>query len=134
MNQGDNDGGRVAGSFTFNAQCGEGKSLSFSGYILAGQTIDEVNAHLDIAAKAVQRQREIAEIPMLEAKLKGITDHREFLIRTVEELEAKKASGKSLTSQEKMNLQGCKVNIEKHARDIEQGQETIAKMRTLLAA
>lgn len=134
MNQGDNDNGRVAGSYTFQAQLGEGKTLSFSGYILAEDDEESANKRLDMAAKLVQRQREIAEIPMLEAKLKGISEHREFLIRTADDLKLKKESGKSLTSQEKLTLQNCEQNIAKHARDIEQGTATIEKMRTLLAA
>ena len=131
MNQGDNDGGRVAGSYTFQAQLGEGKTLSFSGYILAEDDEESANKRLDMAAKVVQRQREIAEIPMLEAKLKGITEHREYLIRTVEDLQAKQ---KPLTSQEKMTLQNATQNIKKHERDIDEGRATIEKMRTLLAA
>lgn len=130
MNAGDNDSGRVAGSFTFTAQCGEGKQLTFSGYILAEDDEASANKRLDMAAKVVQRQQTIAEIPLLEAKLKGIADHKAHLIRTIEDLGKKDR----LTSQEKMTLQNAQQNIQKHTRDMVEGQATIEKVRAQLAA
>ena len=69
MNQGDNDGGRVAGSYTLTAQLPNGKQLTLSGYILADDGVDDLNKRLDVAAQVVERQRLAAEVPELEAKL-----------------------------------------------------------------
>lgn len=130
MNQGDNDAGRVAGSFTFQAQMPNGKSLSFSGYVLAGQTPEEVNRHLDMAAAVVERQRLAAEIPTLETKLIQTEDTRRQLIEIISELSSKERP----TSQEKNHLNTHRVNLQNVERQIVAGQEAIAEARRSLAA
>lgn len=128
MNQ-DNDGGRVAGSFTFNSQLPNGKSLSFSGYVLAGDGIDEVNQRLDVAVQCVERQRLAAEIPELEAKL-AQTEKAKVQVETIIE----DIAGKNKPSpQERQTLNTMKVNLKNLDDDIRRGEIAIASARRALA-
>jgi hypothetical protein len=128
MNAGDNDGGRVAGSFTFQCQMPNGKSLSFSGYVLAGQTPKELNQHLDIAAAVVERQRLAAEIPTLETKLEQTEKAKRQFEAIIEELAGKDR----LTSQEKQQLNTMRVNIKSLDDEIRLGEIAIAEARRSL--
>jgi hypothetical protein len=128
VNQGDNDGGRVAGSFTFQCQMPNGKSLSFSGYVLAGQTESEVNKHLDIAAAVVERQRLAAEIPTLETKLEQTCKAKDQVEHIIEDL----SSRERLSSQEKQQLNTMRVNLKSLDDEIRKGEIAIAEARRTL--
>ena len=125
----DNDDGRVAGSFTFQAQMPNGKTLSFAGYLLAGQTTAEINRHLDQAAAAVERQRLIAEIPTLEISLKQKRQAREQMESALEDLAAKERP----TAQEKNSMNTFRVNLKRVDSDIDEGVQAIQDARQLAA-
>lgn len=127
---GDNDNGRVAGSFTFQAQMPNGKSLSFSGYVLAGSSIEEVNKHLDMAATVVERQRLAAEIPELEKKL----EQTEIARSQVETIIVDLSTREKVTSQDKQQLNTMRINRKKLEDDIARGRAAIQDARQKLAA
>jgi hypothetical protein len=130
MNQGDNNNGAVAGSFTLAAQLPNGKSLTFSGYVLQAESLTDVNTKLDMAVAVVERQRLHAEIPELEAKL-------EQHLRAKRQSEAiiKEVSGKDRpTSQDKQMLNTHRVNITMLDEEIKRGSEAIEKARLQFAA
>jgi len=122
MSAGDNDNGRVAGSFTFQAQMPNGKSLSFSGYILAGQTEAEANITLDMAAKVVERQRLIAEIPELEKKLEQVELGKTQVETIIEDLTSREGK---LSSQDKQHLNTMRINLKNLIKQSEAGHEAI---------
>jgi TolA-binding protein len=127
MNQGDNDGGRVAGSYTMSAQLPNGKQLTLSGYILADDGLDDLNRRLDVAAQVVERQRVAAEIPELEAKLQQREDQLNQMLGIIEEL-----SGKDkLSSRETENLRTMKTNLKMVNDNIEAGKAALAKSRKI---
>lgn len=130
MNPGNNDEGRVAGSFTFNAQMPNGKTLAVSGYILAGDGEDEANQRLDMIARLVERQRLIAEIPELEKKLESM---EQALKQTDEIIASLGADGQKLSSQQKQQLNTHTVNRKNILEHIERGKQAIADAHKLTA-
>jgi hypothetical protein len=128
MNQGDNDSGRVAGSFTFQCQMPNGKSLSFSGYVLAGQTQAEINQHLDVASAVVERQRLAAEIPTLQTKLEQTEKAKEQVAAIVADL----TNREKLTSSEKQQLNTMRVNLKSLDDEIQRGEIAIGEARRSL--
>ena len=133
MNQGNNNDGAVAGSFNFSAQLPNGKSLTYSGYILAGEAMSMIDFKLDMAAAAVERQRLIAEVPELEAKLQQYIDarqsHADVLAEAISKLPNAKNKGE--TAQLEVSINTHRVNIAKIDREIARGQEALSKSRDL---
>ena len=141
MHQGDNNGGAVAGSFNFAAQLPNGKSLTFSGYVLAGESMDEIDRKLDIAAKAVDRQRMIAEIPELEMKLLQLQEGRQqsmdIIASTTTEMATVDRKGpgyRQKSAQLELQIQNHSVTIKKYDRDIARGSEVLANARAMAQA
>lgn len=141
MNQGNNDNGAVAGSFNFAAQLPNGKSLTFSGYVLSGESMDEIDRKLDIAAKAVDRQRMIAEIPELEMKLLQLQEGRQQSVDIIAQaaadiarMDATKPGSKQTKAQHEMQINNHQVTIKKYDRDITRGSEVLANARAMAQA
>ena len=130
MNQGDNNGGAVAGSFTMQAQLPNGKSLTFSGYVLQGEALADINAKLDVASAVVERQRKIAEIPVLEADLDQKLRQKTHMESHLIELQGKD----KLTSQEKQLINTYTVSLKNSDEDIAKGVKAITEARRELAA
>ena len=130
MNQGDNNGGAVAGSFTMSAQLPNGKSLTFSGYILQGEVLADINEKLDIASAVVERQRLAAEIPVLEKTMEQQIKNKSQVESIVEELSGKMHQ----TTQDKQQLKTMQVNLRSIDDDIRKGEIAISDARRALVA
>jgi len=128
--QGNNNGGAVAGSFTMSAQMPNGKSLTFSGYILQGEALADINEKLDVASAVVERQRLASEIPVLEKTMEQQTKARGQVEAIIGELSGKE----KLTSQEKQQLNTMRVNLKSIDDDIRKGEVAISDARRQLAA
>jgi len=125
IEQGDNNLGAVAGSFTLSAQLCNGKQLTFSGYVLQGETESEVNAKLDLACKVVDRQRMFSEIPELEAKLDGHRSAHDQITDILSDLVKKEKPN----SQEKQMINTHTVNLKNIKREIERGTKAIIEAK-----
>jgi septal ring factor EnvC (AmiA/AmiB activator) len=126
---GDNNSGAVAGSFTLSAQLPNGKSLTFSGYVLQGESRVDIDTKLDVAALVVERQRLAAEVPELEKKLEQYVQAREQVETIIAELTAHE----KLTSTQKQQLNTMRVNLKKIDGDIEKGKAAIAEAKKATA-
>ena len=133
---GNNDNGAVAGSFNFAAQMPNGKSLTFSGYILQGESMSDIHAKVDLAEQVVERQRRIAEIPELEAKL----DQQMQAMRQAQDIikdAARRHSemiGKDrLTTSEKVQIEKYDEMMSAHQSNIAHLETSIAKGRLAVA-
>jgi hypothetical protein len=122
VDQGNNNGGAVAGSFTMSAQLPNGKNVTFSGYVLQGEDVGTVNDKLDLAAACIERQRLIAEIPVLEKELSMREDAKSQLETIISSLTGKD----KLVQREKDALHQHRVNLQKVDEDIRKGQKAIA--------
>ena len=129
MNAGDNDEGRVAGSFTFQAQLPNAKTLSFSGYILAGDDEAAANKRLDMASKLVERQRLLSALPMLEDKQRDLVRSEKEMKEQLDDLLSKPI----LKSAEQQMVNTLKVNLKNFARQIDQVKDELAVSRQLAA-
>ena len=118
---GNNDDGRVAGSYTFAAQLPNGKTCTIQGYILAIDDFESLNKRMDMAAAVVERQRRIAEIPALEAKVQALEDQRRNIIVTADKL----------AGQKKVNGQESKF-LDHHGADLRENEEQVARGRLAL--
>lgn len=114
MDQGDNDEGRVAGSFVINCKLTDDKTMTFSQYVLASDTLESINARLDIAAMVVERQRTFASIGSLEEKLLQMENQREHFLDIIADMKGRE----KLASNDRLALQNHQQNIKKYDRDI----------------
>ena len=131
---GNNDGGAVAGSFTLNTQMPNGQTMTFSGYVLQGESVAEINEKMDVAMMVVSRQRTFAELPELEAKLDGIEKHKGHLIEQLEGWSREPpptASNKK--AQQQLNIQNAQQQIKMHDKEIAAGRARIAEIRAQMA-
>jgi hypothetical protein len=131
----------VVGSFNFSAQLPNGKSLTFSGYVLAGESMDEIDRKLDIAAKAVDRQRMIAEIPELEMKLQQLQEGRQQSMDIIAsatselgKLDNKGPGYRNKAAQHELQINNHRVTIAKYDREIARGSEVLANARAMAQA
>lgn len=116
---------RVAGSFQYGAQLPNGKSLSFSGYVIEGDTLEDINMKLDVAAQAIERQRLKAEVPELEAKL---AEYQKRLEQTEDAI--KDILGKDKpSSQDKQTLNTLNMNKKVLEKEVEVGLLAIQKAK-----
>lgn len=115
----------VAGSFAINAQLPNGKTLNFSGYVLQGESLADINTKVDLAMGVVERQRLHSEIPELEAKVEQYEKARKQSEAIIKELTGKDRQ----TSQDKQQLNTHRVNITMLDEEIERGHKAIQKAR-----
>lgn len=115
----------VAGSFQYAAQLPNGKSLSFSGYIVEGDTLADINMKMDVAAEAIERQRMKAEVPELESKLDNLKHTLTQVNTIIEDL----SSGRKLSSQEQQQLNTMKVNRKSIEAQIDEGTAAVARAK-----
>jgi hypothetical protein len=133
---GDNDKGAVAGSFNFAAQMPNGKSLTFSGYILQGESLEDINAKLDIAEAVVERQRRIAEIPELEAKLdQQMQSMRQAqdIIKDAARRHSEMIGKDRLTTSEKVQVEKYDEMVQAHQSNLAHLETSVAKGRLAVA-
>jgi hypothetical protein len=126
---GDNDNGAVAGSFNYAAQMPNGKSLTFSGYILQGESLTDIHAKVDLAEKVVERQRRIAEIPELEAKL----DQQLQAMRQAQAIvtDSSRRHGEMIGKERLTTAE--KLQVEKYDEQMAAHQSNIAHLETSIA-
>lgn len=135
MNLGEtNDSSRViAGNFTMTAQLPNGKSLNIAGYLFAGEGEDDFNQKLDFTARAIDRQRLIAEVPELEAKLQQLIDAREQMLNILGTFANVAKAGGKLSSQQKSSEKTAQDNIKTLDKQIARGEEAVQKARDAVA-
>jgi hypothetical protein len=126
MNLGDNNGSvPVSGSFAINAQLPDGMSINFSGYVLQGEGSLDLNMKVDMGMAMIKRQRLIAEVPILETKLKQLEEAKMQTTAILKDL----ASQSKLTTVQKQHEAAHKTNLEKINRDIVEGIEAVARAK-----
>ena len=117
------------GTFQLSAELANKRGIGCSISILAGEDTASINAKLDLAQAAIERQRTRCEIPELEAardqRMLGLEQARQVMA----ELEKKQQDGGRLSSQEQLTLRNLGVNIEKAVEDIEKGAKAIVEAK-----
>lgn len=120
----------IMGNFQLSAQAPDGKTLSFSGYLFSGESVESLNQRIDLIHEVMDRQRTLAEIPELEKKLvaaeQRLRDYRDFCNGLVAK---QQKAPKTLSGQEKQQLDVMDVNIKKAVEDIEEGKRVIAEAK-----
>ena len=126
-------GNAVTGNFTLSATLPQGKSISFSGYLYDGESIESVSQRVDLLHDALDRQRTRAEIPELELVLENCVKRLEEIKAHYGVLLQKKDSNGKLSTQEKQALDVMDINVKKHTEDIEVGRRKIATAQAKIA-
>lgn len=121
-------GALVTGNFTINAQLPMGKSITVSGYLYEGESVESVNHRVNLFHDIVDFQRTRSEIPELEAKKDQMVVQLGQMRDVLAELEVKKHDGK-LSSQEKQMLVNMSNSITKVTEEIEKGEKAIASAK-----
>ena len=125
----------ITGNFNLTAQLGaSGRTIQFAGYVYDGESLESVQARVDLFRSIIDREKTLAEIPELEAKreqmLKGLQQARDVLT----ELETRRKNGERLSSQELLNVNNMRTNIKKVSDEIEKGTQAIAEARKRVGA
>ena len=121
-------GALVTGNFTINAQLPMGKSITVSGYLYEGESVESVNNRVNLFHDIVDFQRTRAEIPELEAKKDQMVVQLGQMKDVLAELEVKKVNGK-LSSQDKQMLINMANSITKVTEEIAKGEKAIAEAK-----
>ena len=119
----------VLGNFTIQASAPNGKSFTVSGYIYSTQGEDEINSQIDKLHRVIDRQRTIAEIPELEARLEQRTQALADIKEHFASLEDKKNRKQKLNNSETTNYENAKVTLRKLNEEIEKGKIAISEAK-----
>lgn len=120
----------IQGQFAFTVPLAgaSGKSMNITGYIYDGESVQSLNERLDNLMSVIDRQRTKSEIPELEAardqRIKAMEQAREILTNL-----EKKQQEEGLSSQERMNLNNLRTNIEAAHKDILKGEDAIREAK-----
>lgn len=120
----------VMGNFSLQAVMPGDKTFSVSGYLFSGESVESLNARVDLLHDVIDRQRTRTEIPKLEAirdqQIRQLDQMREHMAG----LDARvSGGGKALTSQEKLALKNISESLGKVQADIDKGAEAIAEAK-----
>lgn len=115
----------IFGNFNLQAQLPNGRSITISGYVFEGESVESLNDRLDQMQESIERQRARCELPELEAKLEMLDKQMRDYLEHLEGIEQKSKTAQTLSSQEKMTLSQRKVNMDRFKREAEKGQEAI---------
>lgn len=118
-------GALVTGNFTIQAQLPMGKSITVSGYLYEGESVESVNHRVNLFHDVADFQRTRAEIPELEAKKDQMVIQLGQMKDVLAGLEVKKVNGK-LSSQDKQMLINMANSITKVTEEIGKGEKAIA--------
>lgn len=117
------------GTFQLSAELPNKRGIGCSISVLQGETLEDINAKLDLAQAAIERQRTRCEIPELEAardqRLKALEQARAVL----SDLESRQRNGEKLSSNDLMTIRNLRTNIEKAKEDIEKGDAAIVEAK-----
>lgn len=121
----------AVGNFHLSQDMPNGRKMDMSCYLLAGETVADLNQRIDDAMAVMERQRRRLEIPLLEAALEK---DKEGLANQLDAfnalLERAKGNGKRLTSSEQTHVQTTyPANIKALKERIERGEAEIAKAK-----
>lgn len=120
----------ILGNFQLQAQLPNSRSVSITGYVFEGESVESLNERLDQLQEAIERQRARCEIPELEAKLEMLEKQMRDYLEHLEGLDQKRQqAGQTLSSQERMTLSQRKVNMDRFKKELEKGREAIAEAR-----
>lgn len=121
----------VMGNFNLEAQLPNGKKFAVSGYVFDTESMQSLNARIDLLHDVVDRQRTRAEIPELELRyeqmVKQLSDYKDHLAG----IEATKKKG-ALPSAKKAELDNMGVNIQRLMDEIAKGAKAIADAKAVV--
>lgn len=116
----------VLGNFSFTFPAPNGAQLSVSSYMYANESLESLNARMDVMREALIRQQGILEQPVLEEKLAMLVRTEEQIERAyLELLEAKKR--KTLPSQQEQNLKNYPVQLKQIRDEIEKAHAKLGR-------
>lgn len=115
----------VLGNFEMTMPGPNGASLRITGYVFEGDTEQDLNMRMDVSRKAVQRQQEILEKPVLEARVKMLAEQETHVSKAYVEL-MEKADRKTISGPEQANLKNYPAQLQQLKDEIVKGEERLA--------
>lgn len=116
--------------FTVTVNLPESRQLTINGNFYEGQTEAEANETLDKVMRITERQRQIHEIPLLEAERDAAVSQLEKQIQQLEATQKEVAEkGKKAPPQMTNNLMAFQTNIESIRRNIQKADEKIENLK-----
>lgn len=114
----------ILGNFQINLPAPNGATMSISGYMYAGESLESLNERMDMCREALVRQQAVLERPVLEEKLAMLERTAEQIEKAyLELLEQKKR--KSLPSQQEQNLKNYPVQLKQIRDEIAKAQDKL---------
>lgn len=130
----------VAGQFSFSVKLDQSndKTLNITGFLYAGDTLEECQERIDMFDALVSRQTTRSSIPLMEADLEQRLKHLEGYIKHVQGLQEQRdvLKGKPRTqwsSTEKKQFQDSQEVIDKYATSLQAMQDDIENRRKAIA-
>jgi hypothetical protein len=125
-------GALVTGNFQISGQMFNGKTISVSGYLYEGESVESVNERVSLFHDIVDTQRLKAELEQYEVEVdKAISRLEEIKMHYAVILEKQK-NGKKLNAQEQAALTVMATNVDKHKEDIKKGEQKLKEAKEKL--
>ena len=116
----------ITGNFNMTAQMPNGRTIAIAGYIYDGESVESLNARMDMLMSCAERQRKKAEIPELQVKIEQLNKAIEQNREAYATLDSRAMTGDRLSSQEKTAMSNYPVNIKHLEEERDRGLREIA--------
>lgn len=126
------EGDLTTGNFTLQTQLTSATTLTMSGYIFSRNTLEDISKQVDLYANVIDRQRSIANIPNIEARLQQDIKALQQLVDSANNLKSKVDSGKKLATAEKAQWGNLDTTIKQYQEAIEKGHRDLAEAKAKL--
>lgn len=128
----------IVGNYDITLQLSQGRAIKIMGYIYAGESNEAINARLDAAQDALDRQFIRTDVVNKEAQIDAVTanmrQYREHVTLLVEKKNAVDRGDKAikLNSQEKLQLGKLDADLANFNAQIESLQAAVKKGKSRL--
>lgn len=126
----DISGSPIVGNFNFTQQMPNGRTMQMAGYLYHGQSLEDINAVLDLCQSVMERQRARLEVSELQFRLEQLHKHLEHTLEAHSGLLRRESGeGRKLTAAERGHLQNYPTTIEKVRQEIAEATRKIEEAR-----
>lgn len=119
----------VMGNFNLTAQLPQGQTISFTGYMFEGESVESLNGRIDLLNGVMLRQRGIAEIPELELVLETKVKRLDELRAHYAALEHIKSTGGKLKTDQMQMLSQMDINLKHLTDEIAKGAKAVSDLK-----
>lgn len=124
-----NHSAAILGNFDMSMPGPNGATLRITGYMYEGDTDVDLNGRMDACRKALQRQQEILEKPVLEARVKMLTQQEDHVAKAYLEL-MEKSKHKTINGPDAAHLKNYPEQLKQLREEIVKGEAALLAIKS----